>query len=242
MRSVSSASPTAKETTLRIDGLATALLTTLFDSGSVFFFRTTPPTNERSSGGFAATRGSQFPSLPPEFFSDNPGRQFQGLRNFADLIVVAMGVGIDGNVEIKKTSIGDIEVVTGNLQPLFPIITQVDIRSSLNNNNQLFCADVHLGNIAQGLNMAAFRDHVSGLVPGTVGDCRAQIIDIPGFGTGSAGAANNVIAGLQLQTRNNEFLTPAQVQFNVRWNNVPLFSDDDLGGLFTSQFSRPDGF
>jgi hypothetical protein len=225
----------------RINGLTTdPQLAVLFSPGNVFYFESNAPVEEQNNNAFAATRGAQFPSLPNEFLGSPGGAQFRNVRSLADVVILALGVGVEGTIETLKSKSGDVQVITGKLQPLFPIIVQVDVRSSQDGTNTLFCADMHLGNVAQGLGIAAFRNHVSPVVKGTLGTCQTQFLQVPGFGPGTNGGADGVVAGLVLTTRTGDVLNPAQVQFNLRWTNVPLFSENDLTGFFNSQFATTD--
>jgi hypothetical protein len=210
-------------------------------SGDAHFFMTSH--SSRESEHFNSSLGRTMPKLTTEFLRSPEGAQFQGTRQFADTVLLAMALGVDGSVEVMNTTDGKpCEVITSTIvKGLEPIFVQIDLRSKPGQTDDPVVSNIHIGNVPQGLVLASYHDSLSfqspriPAPPGGISIVKEQNSTrrITGGQIDKARVANNVIATGTTQS------LPRRSIVSLAWSNVPIDPDTDLDPLLAEQFVLP---
>lgn len=108
--------------------------------------------NERA--GFGIKQGSAFPFLDAGFLGTTDGVQFAGIPH-ADVVIFAGAIAYDGTVTTVKSPEGEIEARSGVVK-YEPIFVAIDIRTTRDGTGRPIVADIHVGNLIQGLVVSVF--------------------------------------------------------------------------------------
>jgi len=206
----------------------------VFEQDQAFFGLSWQP-EETLQFGFR--KGSAFPMLDVSFLETLALENRIWNSNHADLIIHAGTIALNGQVEWLKTNGGDAKVYTmneaSNIEPLF---IQIDVRSTDQNPTTLHISDIHVGNPAQGLVVSSYHGHLN---PTSATNLTGEY-DITFQEVGNALLSNGDIkgatTGFNVTTNNNQILSTVRTGVSVLWSNIPLYPDNDLSALLSTQY------
>ncbi len=224
-----------------IDGIASIGIPGFDATESDPFFGFSSRPNENISFGFR--KGSKFPLLDPNFLNSLTSQQQAWSSNHADGIIYAGLLAINGEAKIIKTASGEATVYTINSpEPIEPFFVQIDIRSTDLAPSTLYISDLHAGNAGQGLVLSAYRGDFDPDVQ--LGSTGSYSLEINPTDTLDILASNGDIKGATVgfpivETSAGENLLLVRAGLSATWSNIPFYPDDDLSGLFLTQFQEP---
>jgi hypothetical protein len=209
-----------------------------FSADAPFFLSST---SQLEAQHFRPALGRAFPKLLADFFVRSQGHQFDGVKEFADTIIIGLGLAINGTVEVMPTAKGDCNIITSTvIKDLEPIFFQIDTRSQAQDHLHPVICNLHLGNIPQGLVFATFHGDLSW--QGTLRTGNASIVTIeapPGSVVRSAsGQIKDGKVGNRIVFIGNPLdqELPITAVIDASWSKVPVFPDTDISRLLETQY------
>ncbi|MEZ0368485.1 MAG: hypothetical protein ACAI44_05280 [Candidatus Sericytochromatia bacterium] len=221
------------------------------DGSKPFFGRSTndrPPLGNEPGYGF--TQGYSFPLMDAAYIdsADAHDRSLPGQPPFrygqrADVMLLAAKLSYTGEaldsipVGREPASEGGLTGSGLNLQPL---VFQIDFRTE--DAGALHIVDMHIGNSSEGYIASAFAGLTSNRFL-NVSPLPKESYSIGGGDHETGTFSGNLTGGTPLaklgMNSNDLDSTAAYVNINaVSWQNVPLFTDDNLGGLGNNSVSN----
>ncbi len=189
-------------------------------------FRALSP-GENESNGFDMRQGSGFPDLDDDFRDTPDGKQFTAQTN-ADVVLFGGALAYDGTVTTIKAAEGEVEARTNVSFCCEAIFVAVDLRTD--DNGALHVANIHIGNLNQGLVLSVFYGFTAPVIASTLGSEMSLVYDVQALG--EVGIIEGFIKGSVLS--DDKFTTSGDplylsVAVNLQWY-APFYPDADLGG------------
>jgi hypothetical protein len=203
------------------------------------FFLSSLSANENEH--FRSALGRAFPRLLADFLVGE-GRQFQGIAEFVDTVVVAITFAIDGSVEHFAADRGKCDVITSSvIKDLEPIFVQIDTRSKSDDPSHPVVCNLRVGNIPQGLVLARFWDNLDWQGTLHTGEVDIAVDRDP---SSRVRATHGQITAAKLgcdivRIRDPSLTAPAITVIDLAWSQIPIFPDTDLSELFSTQYQLP---
>lgn len=225
-----------------IDGIANLNLPG-FDSPtpSPFFGLSYRP-EENNNFGFR--KGSRFPLLDGNFKATLSENQQVWESPYADGLIYAGLLAIDGDIEYAKDNAGgDVPVfVPAPNSSLEPFFVQIDLRSTDQDPTRIYISDIHLGNTSQGLVLSSyFGDFDPDITLGATGEYVVSIVpsELSGALLSSGDIKGATVGYPIVETVAGQNLLLVRAGISALWSNIPFYPNDDLSGLFVGQFQAP---
>ena len=222
-----------------IDQLERETFKAIFSPDAPFFLSSL---SANESEHFRSALGRAFPRLLSDFLGRRDGRQFAGLREFADAVIVAVTFAIEGSVESIATDSGKCDVITSSVvKDIEPIFVQIDTRSKPGDPTHPVICNLHAGNIPQGMVLATFHDNLRWQGTLNTGSSTTIAVDLhPGSAVRTtSGQITEAKIGLEIARTGDPRLFPMRTIIDLEWDNIPVFPDTDLSELFATQYQLP---
>jgi len=183
--------------------------------------------------GFGFRQGSAFSPLDIDFLSDLPpaavGDPNFVFGNQTDGIIFGGAMSYNGETVTLKTPEGEIEARTNITSNFEAIFMAIDIRSD--NNGAPYIADLHLGNLTQGLIVSVYQGLVTPVLPQSIIGDYNNDYSFPDPNNSNTGIITGDIKGAFIsedKTKANGDLVFIGLAINtVDWQ-VPFYSDEEL--------------
>ena len=182
---------------------------------------------ENESNGFDMRQGSGFPDLDIDFRDTSDGQQFTAQTN-ADVVLFGGALAYDGTVTTIKVAEGEVEARANISFCCEAIFVVVDLRTD--DNGALHVANIHIGNLNQGLVISVFDGFTAPVIASTLGSEMSLAYDVPALGDVGiieGFIKGNVLSGDRFTSSGDPLYLSVAV--NLQWY-APFYPDTDLGG------------